>query len=121
MSLFAVSTGVDSFAKPDEIGPLYPFVGAEWLFVVVSVALLLLWHVAQGKGETKENRDAVQMYDEIGLDRAMFHGGSALIATDEEWLEAQRTGTTALGSAARPSPDVEHDLSEPADGPREGP
>jgi hypothetical protein len=89
----AVSTGLDSFRNPQDIGPMYPFVGQEWLFVVIAVLVWIGWHVLQNRGETSEEREAVEMYERIGLDRAMFHGGSALIATDEEWAEEQRRRT----------------------------
>lgn len=87
--ILAFSTGVDSFVNPGELGPLYPFVGAEWVFVVIAFVLWLLWHVGQIRSETKEQQEACRRYDEIGLDRAMYHGGSALIATDEEWADVQ--------------------------------
>lgn len=99
----AVTTGLDSFLNPQDIGPMYPFVGAEvWLYFVVGVILWLGWHALQITGETREEDDARQMYQEIGLDRAMFHGGSALIATDEEWREAER-GRPAGGQSSSPS------------------
>jgi hypothetical protein len=88
----AFSTGLDSFLNIDEIGPLYPFVGAEWLFVVIGFVLWLGWHVLQARAETREEQEAVELYRRIGVDRAMFHGGTALIATDDEWEEAKRTG-----------------------------
>jgi hypothetical protein len=88
--IVAVSTGLDSFSNPQDIGPMYPFVGEEWVFVVIAVLVWLAWHFLQNRGETSEEREAVEMYERIGLDRAMFHGGSALIATDEEWAEEQQ-------------------------------
>jgi hypothetical protein len=87
---FAVSTGVDSFSNPGEIGPLYPFPGADWLFVLLAVAVWIGWHILQIRGESRENREATEMYESIGIDRAMYHGGSALIATDAEWEEELR-------------------------------
>jgi hypothetical protein len=97
--IVAVSTGLDSFSNPQDIGPMYPFVGQEWLFVVIAVLLWLAWHFLQARGETSEHHDAVEMYDRIGLDRAMHHGGSALIATDDEWAAELRTR-----GAAEPPP-----------------
>jgi hypothetical protein len=90
--MLGVSTGLESFLNPDEIGVLYPFPGGEFLFFVVAFVLWLLWHVLQIRSETRENRDAREFYAEIGLDRAMYHGGSALIATEEEWQERPATG-----------------------------
>ena len=105
--MLAFSTGLDSFMNPQDIGPMYPFVGAEWLFVAAAFVLWLLWHAAQIRGETRENREATQLYEDIGLDRAMYHGGSALMATDEEW---KATGGAAGahwhgGPGATESPD----------------
>lgn len=94
MIVVGVSTGLDSFENPQDIGPLYPFEGLEVLFAVIAFALWLLWHVAHIRAESRENAEGVDLYREIGLERAMFHGGSALIATDEEWEEARRSGTT---------------------------
>ena len=34
-----------------EIGPIYPFVGAEWLFVLIGVIYWIAWHVNQIKSE----------------------------------------------------------------------
>jgi hypothetical protein len=85
-----MSTGVDSFTRPGELGPLYPFPDADWVFVLIALVLWLGWHVLQIRGETRENREAEALYDRIGLDRVMFHGGSGLIATDAEWEEELR-------------------------------
>jgi hypothetical protein len=92
--MFAVSTGVESFQNPRDIGPLYPFPDIEWLFVAVGILLWLLWHVAQIRSETRENKEARELYEDISLERAMFHGGSALIATDEEWAAATASRPT---------------------------
>ncbi len=88
--MLAVSTGVDSFVNPEKLGPLYPFVGIETVLFAVAFFLWLAWHFLQARGETSEHRDACALYDEIGLDRAMYHGGSALMATDREWAERPR-------------------------------
>ena len=32
-----------------DIGPIYPFVGAEWLFVLIGVVYWIVWHVRQIK------------------------------------------------------------------------
>ncbi|HLL08457.1 MAG TPA: hypothetical protein VK393_07350 [Nocardioidaceae bacterium] len=85
------STGLDSFLNPSEIGAMYPFPDHEWLFVLIGVLLWLGWHALQIRGETSEEQEAVRAYEQIGLDRAMYHGATGLVATDEEWEEAQRT------------------------------
>jgi hypothetical protein len=87
----AFSTGLDSFLDPSKIGAMYPFQDLEWLFVLIGVLMWLGWHALQIRGETREEQEAVQAYETIGLDRAMYHGATGLVATDEEWDEAQRT------------------------------
>ena len=79
MTMLAVSTGLDSFSKPEDIGPMWPFEGLEWLFVVIAVVLWLGWHVLQARAETRQQHAAVAAYEQMGMDRAMYHGASALI------------------------------------------
>jgi hypothetical protein len=105
--ILGFSTGLDSFSNPVDIGPMYPFVGAEWLFVVIGVVLWLLWHVGQIKSETRENMESAAACEELGLERVMYHGGSALVATDQEWAEAARhgyPGASGAGVGVRPDP-----------------
>lgn len=90
-----MSTGLDSFSNPADIGVMYPFPGAEVLFVVIAVALWIAWHIFQIRQENREYDEAVAYYEETGIDRAMFHGGSALLATDEEIESGQVRSETA--------------------------
>lgn len=108
MTILGISTGLDSFSNPSEIGPLYPFVGAEWFFVLLAVVLWLLWHVLQIRLENRDNERAVQTYERIGLDRVMFYGGSADVPSDEEWArrEEQRR-RVQTPSAGEPSSDLD--------------
>lgn len=108
MTVLGFSTGLDSFSNPTEIGPLYPFVGAEWFFVLLAVVLWLLWHVLQIRLENRDNERAVQTYERIGLDRVMFYGGSADVPSDEEWArrEEQRR-RVQTPSAGEPSSDLD--------------
>ena len=108
MTILGVSTGLDSFSNPTEIGPLYPFVGGEWFFVLVAVVLWLLWHVGQIMLENRDNDRAVHTYERIGLDRVMFYGGSADVPSDEEWerREEQRR-RVQTPSAGEPSSDLD--------------
>ena len=99
MTMLAVSTGLDSFSNPKDIGPMWPFEGLEWLFVVIAVVLWLGWHILQALAETRQQHEAVAAYERMGMDRAMYHGASALTATDEEWAAAQ---TTARASGTAP-------------------
>lgn len=79
-----MNTGVQSFTNPSEIGALYPFVGGEVLLVILAIILWLAWHVLDLRGEGREFREAVELYQEVGLENAMHHGGSGHIATEEE-------------------------------------
>lgn len=49
-----MTTGVESWAKVSELGPVYPFVGSELLLFIVCVALWLGWHVWQLRNEARE-------------------------------------------------------------------
>jgi len=37
-----------------DIGPMYPFVGTEMIWVIVGVVFWLAWHVIQAKKESRE-------------------------------------------------------------------
>jgi hypothetical protein len=107
MTALAVSTGLDSFSNPSEIGPLYPFVGAEWLFLAVGVVAWIVWHVLQIRMENRDNARAVETYERIGLDRVMFYGGSADVPSDEEWALREQRRRVASPSAGEPSSDLD--------------
>jgi len=43
---------VDSWAvELAGVGPIYPFVGTEWLWLIVCVAFWVFWHFWQGRHE----------------------------------------------------------------------
>ena len=113
MTILGFSTGLDSFSNPSEIGPMYPFVGAEWFFVLLGVVLWLLWHVGQVRLENRDNDRAVHTYERIGLDRVMFYGGSADVPSDEEWerREEQRR-RVQTPSAGEPSSDLDNPVEK---------
>lgn len=79
-----MSTGVESFTNPSELGALYPFVGAEVVFVIIAFILWLAWHILDVRGEEREFNQAAGLYREVGLENAMHHGGSGHIANEEE-------------------------------------
>jgi hypothetical protein len=39
------------------IGPMYPFPGLEWLWLVIGVAFWIIWHVVQGRMESRNYAD----------------------------------------------------------------
>jgi hypothetical protein len=40
-----MSTGLESWANPETIGAIYPFVGSEMLMFGLLLAIWLLWHI----------------------------------------------------------------------------
>ena len=43
-----------------DIGPIYPFVGAEWLFVLIGVVYWIVWHIRQIGNENQALADQEQ-------------------------------------------------------------
>jgi hypothetical protein len=78
-----MSTGLNSFSNPQDIGALYPGAGNEWLMVLIGFVLWLLWHIFQMADEEKEYRDAVKLYQQVGMERAMHHA-TGKVATEDE-------------------------------------
>ncbi len=37
-----------------DIGPIYPFVGTEWLLVLAGVVFWVAWHICQLMGEANK-------------------------------------------------------------------
>ncbi len=52
-----------------EIGPIYPFVGAEWLFVLIGVVYWIAWHVRQLASENQSLADQEQRLRSGGLSK----------------------------------------------------
>jgi hypothetical protein len=77
-------TGLDSFTNPADITALYPFPGFEVVFVVVGVLLLLGWHIRQMRDENKEYDEALELYERVGIERAMHFGGVSHLSADED-------------------------------------
>jgi len=50
-----------------DIGPIYPFVGAEWLFVLIGVVYWIVWHVRQIGNENQSLADQEQRIKAGGL------------------------------------------------------
>ncbi len=82
--MIIAGTGLDSFTNPADITALYPFPGFEVVFVVVGVLLLLGWHIRQMRDENKEYDEALELYERVGVERAMHFGGSTHLVTEED-------------------------------------
>ena len=48
-----VTSWVDTLNAGETV--VYPFVGTEWLWLLIAVILWLAWHVKQSASETEEN------------------------------------------------------------------
>lgn len=46
-----MSTGINSLAKLPELGAVYPFAGAEWLFALIALGFTLFFIASQIKME----------------------------------------------------------------------
>jgi hypothetical protein len=40
-----------------DIGPIYPFVGAEWLMVLILLVFWVAWHIVQVRAETRQHEE----------------------------------------------------------------
>jgi len=36
---------------------IYPFVGTEWLWLIIAIAFWIVWHVRSSASETEENEE----------------------------------------------------------------
>lgn len=86
----AFTTGVESFTQPDQVGPMYPFVGWEVFLFIVAVVLWVLWHVWQIRSENREYDEAVRAYGELGMEDAVRQGGAELDAKKAQFQKAVR-------------------------------
>ena len=50
-----------------DIGPIYPFVGSEWLLVLIGVVYWIVWHVRQIGSENQALADQEQRLRSGGL------------------------------------------------------
>ena len=46
-----MSTGIEAWKNLADMGPIYPFVGSEFVLFVIAVIIWLVWHVAQISSE----------------------------------------------------------------------
>jgi len=35
---------------------IYPFVGTEWLWLIIAIAIWIIWHVRQSASETEDQK-----------------------------------------------------------------
>jgi hypothetical protein len=63
------TTRIDSWGgQITEIGPMYPFVGWEWLMLVICVVIVLYWFVAEHRMENKMYEEEIEEFgDEASM------------------------------------------------------
>ena len=52
-----ITNWVEHLSAEEVSGPLYPFVGTEWLWLTIAIVLWLGWHFVTDKQEQKEYKD----------------------------------------------------------------
>ncbi len=67
-----MSTGITSFANLDQLGPIYPMVGAEWLLFFIGFVIWIVWHIWQIAIEKYEHKEELKRWgDKEGLKQAL--------------------------------------------------
>lgn len=68
-----MSTGLETWTQNlNEVGPLYPFVGTEFVLAVVGIGIWAVWHVIQIRGENAKMKEEKQRFsDKAKLEKAM--------------------------------------------------
>lgn len=71
-----MSTGIETWNQNLlEIGPMYPFAGAEWLLALIGIGSWIAWHVIQIRSENKLlEEEAKSFADKEKLKRAVDMG-----------------------------------------------
>ena len=45
-----------------DLGPIYPFVGSEWLLWIIGMAFWIIWHILQSRIESRQYDDEVSRF-----------------------------------------------------------
>lgn len=92
-----MSTGITSYADLSQIAAFHPGAGSmdgggtEWIMAIVIFVWMVWWMIWQFKQEDQELKEAVRLYKEVGMERAMA-SAAARLTTEEEMkaMEVQR-------------------------------
>jgi len=78
------TTQIDTWTGPiQEVGPMYPFPGLEWLMVVLAVAFWLFWIVWQWRFEANiYKQDMEEWGDTLSLSKIVKGDHFSLSRTD---------------------------------------
>lgn len=68
-----MSTGLETWTTNlSELGPLYPFSGAEMVLALIGVAIWVIWHIVQMKREGKLNEEEDKLFsDKAELEKSI--------------------------------------------------
>lgn len=55
-------TGIESWANPADIGPIYPFVGTEVALSIIGFILWIAWHVVTAREENQQWKELDDRY-----------------------------------------------------------
>jgi hypothetical protein len=79
-----MSTGlVDNWLNIDTFGPIYPFVGTEFVLAIVGIAFWIGWHIWQIRKESEEFRKDIENINK--------QGGPGKVLDDEARREIEDT------------------------------
>lgn len=59
-----MSTGIEAWKNLADIGPIYPFVGSEVMWVIIGLVLWIVWHVLQISAEKESHEKAKSHFSE---------------------------------------------------------
>ncbi len=63
---------VDNWVNVDTFGPIYPFVGTEFLLVLIALAFWIGWHIWQMRSEATEfKKDIEKINQRGGVDKVL--------------------------------------------------
>ena len=57
-----------------EIGPIYPFVGSEFLLWIIGIVLWIVWHILQSRDEKKHYHDELDLYKDLSSMKKIIDG-----------------------------------------------
>ena len=62
-----MATGmVENWANSDVLGPIYPFVGTEFVLAIVGIAFWIGWHIWQISSESTEFAEDIEKIKQRG-------------------------------------------------------
>jgi len=78
------TTQIDDWTGPiQDVGPMYPFAGLEWLMVVLVVAFWLFWTVYQWRMESNIYREDEEAWgDSLSMSKIVKGDHFSLSRTD---------------------------------------